>query len=80
MRYCFISICCYLTIYQAKIKKLKKFFRTVIDFADFFVENEIRKLDIISHLYKIRKKKILDGNLLSSSHNNSYLKISTYTV
>lgn len=49
---------------------MKKFFRTVTDFADFFVENEIGKLDIISHLYKIRKKKIVDGNLLSSSNPN----------
>jgi len=51
---------------------MKKFFRTVTDFADFFVENEIGKLDIISHLYKIRKKKIVDGNLLSSSNPNFY--------
>lgn len=53
---------------------MKKIFRTVTDFADFFVENEIRKLDIISHLYKIRKKKIKDCRQLSSSNHNFILK------
>nr|DAP20267.1 MAG TPA: hypothetical protein [Caudoviricetes sp.] len=59
---------------------MKKFFRVVTGFADFFVETEIRKLDIISHSYKIRKKKTTDSQSTVFLFTHSYLKISTYTV